>query len=248
MNNTTEYKVWDLPIRLFHWVNVICVLCLLFLGLIMLNKAQLGIQSIEAKIALKQLHVIIGYVFAVNLCIRLIWGFTGNQYSRWSHILPNKLFINDLRQYMGRAHLKQPQTYLGHNPLGRLAVMAMFILFITLMTTGLIRAGTDIYYPPFGHLAQQHVAAPNIAPATIKPYDKTGTQADKMAELKAFKKPLGTLHIYSAYALMILILLHLIFVVRAEILEGGNIIGAMFSGRKKISHPPEDLPPSSPSD
>ncbi len=33
------YKAWDLPTRLFHWINFLCVIVLSMLGLIMLNKA-----------------------------------------------------------------------------------------------------------------------------------------------------------------------------------------------------------------
>ena len=61
------YHVWDLPVRLFHWVNFLSVISLLFMGFIMLYKKELGITSLDAKIALKQVHVIIGYVFVVNL-------------------------------------------------------------------------------------------------------------------------------------------------------------------------------------
>ena len=31
------YKAWDLPVRVFHWINFMCVLILSFLGLIMLH-------------------------------------------------------------------------------------------------------------------------------------------------------------------------------------------------------------------
>jgi hypothetical protein len=33
----TEYKVWELPIRLFHWMNVFAIITLMLLGLIMLT-------------------------------------------------------------------------------------------------------------------------------------------------------------------------------------------------------------------
>ena len=64
------YKVWDLPVRLFHWVNFLSVISLLFMGFIMLYKKELGITSLDAKIGLKQVHVIIGYlgVYRQPLC------------------------------------------------------------------------------------------------------------------------------------------------------------------------------------
>ena len=49
MNEQTTrlYKAWDLPIRLFHWINFLCVLTPSILGLIMLNKGAFGISGPE---------------------------------------------------------------------------------------------------------------------------------------------------------------------------------------------------------
>jgi len=53
-----EYNAWDAPIRIFHWVNFISVISLIFVALIMMYKVELGITGVDAKIALKELHVI----------------------------------------------------------------------------------------------------------------------------------------------------------------------------------------------
>ena len=117
----------------------------------------------------------------------------------------------------------------------------VFLLLLTFqMVTGMIRAGTDIYYPPFGHLAASYVAAEGVSPSQIKPYDDTGTNADKMAELKAFKSPFGTLHIYAAYVLWLLILIHVVAVVRAETGGEGTLVSAMISGKKHLPGKPVD--------
>ena len=75
-----EYNVWDAPTRVFHWVNFTTVILLIFMGLMMLFKKDLGITSLEAKIALKEIHVLIGYLFVLNLTWRIVWGFVGNGY------------------------------------------------------------------------------------------------------------------------------------------------------------------------
>ena len=79
-----QYKVWDLPTRIFHWVNFTTVILLLLIGTLMLYKKDLGITSLDAKIAIKEIHVLIGYVFVLNLLIRVVWGFIGNRFARWS--------------------------------------------------------------------------------------------------------------------------------------------------------------------
>jgi len=82
-NTLHNYRVWDLPTRIFHWVNFLAIISLIFVGLLMLYKKELGISGVPAKVGLKELHVTIGYVFVTNLIVRLLWGFIGNRFARW---------------------------------------------------------------------------------------------------------------------------------------------------------------------
>ena len=52
-----------------------------------LNAKALGIPS-DGKILLKTVHVYIAYVFVLNLAWRIVWGFIGSRYARWSVIMP----------------------------------------------------------------------------------------------------------------------------------------------------------------
>ncbi len=235
-----QYKVWDAPTRIFHWLNAATVLLLVLVGVLMLFKRDLGITALEAKLALKQLHVLIGYLFVANLLVRLVWGFVGNRFARWSSLIPGRGFGQMLVSYLASLKSGSPQQFLGHNPLGRLAVIALFLLLITQAATGLIRAGTDLYYPPFGSMLAAQVAAEGVDPASLKPYDKTGADPERYSELRAFKHIYGEIHLYAAYALLALLLLHILAVVRAEISEGGGLISAMVSGKKVLSREPED--------
>ena len=239
-SNIRIYEAWDINTRLFHWINVLCVITLSILGLIMLNKGSIGISGTEASIGLKALHVTVGYVFATNLIIRIAWGFIGPPLSLFSTLLPGKNFKQEMKSFNASVKAGQPQTFIGHNPKARVFLLVMFLLLTTIMVTGMVRAGTDIYYPPFGDFIAKYVAAEDISPAEIKPYDETGTDADKLASLKAFKKPFGTIHIYGAYLLWLLILVHLFNVIRADARGHGTLISAMFSGKKHLPRPPED--------
>lgn len=240
-SNFEEYKVWDASTRIFHWVNVLSVILLILFGLLMLYKKELGIVSIEAKIALKEVHVIVGYVFALNLVWRLIWGFIGSRYALWKNIFPGKGFTQLLKTYKTSINNGEPQQFLGHNPIGRIAVSVMILLLVISMSTGLIRAGTDIYYPPFGAFVAEYIAEENTDPESIIPYNPKGTNKEKASELKAFKKPFGQIHLYSAYTLMFIIFLHVFFVVRAERKEGGSLVSAMISGKKLLKEKPVDI-------
>jgi len=235
-----QYRVWDLPTRIFHWVNFTTVILLILIGTLMLFKRDLGITSLDAKIAIKTMHVLIGYIFTANLLFRLLWGFIGNRFARWSSILPGNGFGQRLSNYIASLKSRQPQQFLGHNPLGQLAVTMLMMLLLTQAVTGLIRAGTDIYYPPFGSIYQAEVAAEGVDPATIKPYDKTGTDADKLKALKSFKHIYGEVHYYTFLILLAMIALHIVAVVRTEAGQDGSLISGMFSGRKILSKEPTD--------
>ncbi|QYK02486.1 cytochrome b/b6 domain-containing protein [Shewanella psychrotolerans] len=231
------YRVWDRPTRLFHWINVSCVMALIFIGAIMLFKGELGISGLEAKVKLKELHVVVGYLFAVNLVVRLVWGCIGSNSARLSKMLPN---FSAVLAY--KAKLKQgasPQ-YLHHNPVGNLAVFAMMVLLVTIMFTGLIRAGTDIYYPPLGGLVSDYIAANGVDGASLKPYDETGVDNQKVAQIKPFKSLAGEVHVYSVYLLILIILVHIAGVIVAEIKHQPGLVSAMISGKKRLNRPPED--------
>lgn len=235
-----EYKAWDLPVRLFHWINFTTIIMLIFFGLVMLFKKELGIEGVEAKINLKVMHVTIGYVFVTNLVIRFLWGFIGNRHARWRTLIPSRGHMEKVRAHKESIRQGTPLQYIGHNPLGQIAATIIFLCLLVMAVTGLIRAGTDIYYPPFGSIAAEYVALPGVDPSTLVPYDKSAVDTEKFDELKAFKKPFGTIHIYTSYFLMFLIIVHIGAVVHAEVRQGGSIISAMFTGRKYLSEKSSD--------
>ena len=54
-----EYLAWDVPTRLFRWINALAVLGLIATGLEILTGSLLGLSP-EAKIAVKTVHVLLG--------------------------------------------------------------------------------------------------------------------------------------------------------------------------------------------
>ncbi|MDX1490240.1 MAG: cytochrome b/b6 domain-containing protein [Pseudohongiellaceae bacterium] len=240
MSELKSYAVWDSCTRWFHWINVLCVLSLIGLGLVILNANTLGIPN-DGKILLKETHVLTGYVFSLNLLWRFIWAFIGNRHARWGSILPGgKGFIQATRNYVVAFVSGRPEHYLGHNPLGRISVFVLFILLATQAITGLVLAGTDVFYPPFGHWIAQWIAAPGVQPDTLVPYASNMYDPQAYESMRAFRKPFITTHEYSFFALIVLILIHIVAVVVTEIKEGGNIISAMFTGKKTFVKPPID--------
>lgn len=234
------YNVWDAPTRWFHWINALVVLGLSIVGVILLNDNALGLSA-NGKILLKQIHTVLGYVMALNLIWRFVWAFFGNRYARWSAMLPFRSgFWGKLRAY-GNAFLSgEPQEYIGHNPAARLAVVALLLLLVLQAATGMILAGTDLFWPPFGSWFAGWVAAAGADPATVSPLAAHTLDQTAYKAMRAFRSPVVMIHLYAFYVLTGVILMHLAAVIVTEIHEGGSITSAMFTGRKILNRPPED--------
>jgi len=240
-----SYSVWDLPTRWFHWINVVCILGLVAIGSAILYAKDLGVTD-SGKILLKTTHVWFGYVFVVNLAWRIIWAFIGNRHARWAAIFPFRTgYGAALKSYLQDLSRGDARPYLGHNPVARVMVSIFFVLLVLQAVTGLVLAGTDIYYPPFGHWIASWIAAPGGDPSTIAPYDKTGIDPASWESMRAFRSPIVTIHYWNFYALLAAIVIHIAGVIVTELREGGGIISAMFTGKKVFDKKPQDDPGTS---
>jgi cytochrome b len=236
-----KYPVWDRSVRIFHWVNVLCILGLIAVGTVILNSKALGVPN-DGKVLLKTVHVYIGYLFALNLAWRLIWGFIGNRFARWSAILPlgdgykrqRQAFVSGLKN-------GESAQFIGHNPLARWMVTFLFIVLTAMAVTGLVLGGTDVYMPPFGETFKSWVAEDPENTAMVKPYSDEGVNEEAYQAMRDFRKPFIKIHYYGFYVLLAAISLHLAAVILSELRERIGLISAMFNGEKVFSKKPVDL-------
>ncbi|MFZ3046604.1 MAG: cytochrome b/b6 domain-containing protein [Desulfatirhabdiaceae bacterium] len=245
MSELKSYAVWDASTRWFHWINALCVFAIAVVGLVILNAGDLGVSN-TGKVALKTIHTWIGYVLALNLLWRIAWAFLGNRYARWRSILPGgKGYLRAVRSYVAAFIAGLPEQYLGHNPVGRLGIAMLFLLLSIQVITGLVLAGTDLFYPPLGHWIAQWVAVPDVAPGSLLPYAPKMYDAAAYESMRAFRKPFPLVHLYNFYVLVVVVVMHVAAVIITELREGGSIISAMITGRKIISGRPVDQDRSS---
>jgi cytochrome b len=237
------HEVWDRTTRIFHWLNVICVLLLIIIGVMILNANTLGVSA-EGKVTLKIVHAYVGYVFTLNLLWRLVWGFIGGRYSRWKAILPGgKGYLSQTSAYIQGFRKGDAPAYKGHNPLGRIMIGIMMFLLCAQMATGLVLAGTDLYFPPFGHefaeratgAGEDHSMLVGLVPGNKEMLDPEG-----YAAMREFRAPFIEIHEICFYLLILAILLHVVAVVVTEVRERSGLISAMFSGIKYLDKKPED--------
>jgi cytochrome b len=108
--------VWDLPTRMFHWLLAAC-----FAG------AWLTAESESWRLV----HVTLGYTVAALVAFRLAWGFAGSRYARFAEFVKGPSAVLDYLKGMLR---RQPARFVGHNPAGAIAILALLLLggFVTL--------------------------------------------------------------------------------------------------------------------
>ena len=133
-------RVWDLPTRLFHWALVVCIV-----GLV--TTAQIGGNAMEW-------HFRFGYSVLTLLLFRLLWGFVGGHWSRFSTFLYSPASL--LRYLRGREVDGQP---LGHSPLGALSVFAILALLLLQVGTGLFSDDEIAAVGPLSKLASGAVVS-----------------------------------------------------------------------------------------
>jgi len=126
--------IWDLPLRLFHWLLVVAVVAAYV-------TATLGGNLMDW-------HGRIGSFILGLLIFRIIWGFIGTTYARFGSFFPT--FSRLI------AYLKGRWQGIGHNPLGAFAVFALLSTLIVQVSTGLF-ANDDIAYqgPLYGFIDKE---------------------------------------------------------------------------------------------
>lgn len=113
-------RVWDLPTRLFHWCLALCVV-----GSVV--SAKLGGNAMVW-------HFRLGYVVLAMLAFRLLWGFLGGRWSRFSSFVYAPSTV--LRYLRGQAG-DHEHLDVGHSPLGAFSVFALLALLAAQAGTGL---------------------------------------------------------------------------------------------------------------
>jgi cytochrome b len=115
---TERILVWDLPTRLFHWL-----LAASFAGAWLTSDSERWIN----------VHVTLGYTFAGLIAFRLVWGFVGSRYARFSSFVAGP---GAVKRYLGSILAFRPEHHAGHNPAGGWAVLALLGLGAITALTG----------------------------------------------------------------------------------------------------------------
>jgi cytochrome b len=123
MESQELVKVWDLPLRIFHW--------LLVAGFFIAYLTEDDLLTV---------HVWAGYLVTGLLVFRLVWGFIGNDYARFSNFLcrPGKSIA-----YLKDLIALKTKRYIGHNPAGAAMIVLLLVSLLVTVITGFAVYGAD---------------------------------------------------------------------------------------------------------
>ncbi len=124
--NDRKIRVWDLPVRLFHWALVVLLAVSYF-------TARAGGEWMK-------FHFWSGYTIFALVLFRIAWGFVGSTTARFTDFVKGpSAAIAHLRDLLGRGRPREA----GHNPVGGAMVVALLLAVLLQVVAGLFSADTD---------------------------------------------------------------------------------------------------------
>ncbi len=117
-------KVWDPFVRIFHWALVLCF-----------TVAWLSADEWQ------DLHELAGYTVAALVLLRIVWGFTGTRYARFSQFVRSPGSVLGYLKAMRTGH---EARHIGHNPAGGMMVLVLLASLALLTLSGWL--GTDLFW------------------------------------------------------------------------------------------------------
>lgn len=194
MNQQHTTKVWDPFVRIFHWGLVFA-----FIVAYLTEEDFLSI------------HTLAGYVVLGLLSLRLVWGFIGPRYARFSDFTYS---IASIRNFLKDTLSFRARRYLGHNPAGG----AMILLLIT-----------SLLLTSFTGLAIYAIA------------EQAGPLAGILTNSSEFMEDaLEETHEFFANFTLFLVFIHIAGVIIESLLHRENLARSMVTGYKRALDAPEE--------
>ncbi len=136
--------VWEFPVRLYHWVNAVCVLLLIATGFIIGNPIPITYANEAYQQywfgTVRFIHFVAAFVFFFNFLVRIYWGFVGNRYARWRNFIPLtrqqwREMLDVLKVDILQTDIKE-RISIGHNALAGFIYFLSFLVFLFQALTG----------------------------------------------------------------------------------------------------------------
>lgn len=202
-----EIRVWDPLVRIFHWTLV----------------AGFTIAYLTGEEG-SNLHINSGYLVLGLITFRVVWGFIGTRYARFSDFVYSRQAVT---RYLKSLLSRKPEHYTGHNPAGGWMVIVMLVTLFVVSVSGLKLYAVE---EGLGPLAGPLPTVTLISPA----FADSDSDEDKGG--KNFSEEFWEeIHEASANFMLFLVFVHIAGVIIAGRLHHENLVRAMLTGKKQTT-------------
>lgn len=141
MSKLSIKYVWEIPVRVTHWVNVLAMTTLCITGIFIGHPLSIGESASAYTMGwIRFVHFTTAYVFTIGLAVRAYWSFAGNKYSNWRAFFPflnsadREKMIATFKYYLFLDR-KLPHV-VGHNAVASTAYFLAFLLYLGMIVSG----------------------------------------------------------------------------------------------------------------
>ncbi len=217
-----EVVVWDPLVRSGHWLLVLAF-----------TIAYLTEEE------LLTVHSWAGYLVAAIVVVRVVWGFIGPRFARFSDFVyrPARVLA-----YLGELLTFRARRYLGHSPTGGVMVIALLLVLAATTVSGMAVLAIEENAGPLAHWLGHPAATVSnppgqLTPAVMRFPSETGalTPVNGEEELEGEHEfeLLEELHEFLANVTLVLVIVHIGGVLFASLVHRENLVWAMVTGRKR---------------
>jgi Ni/Fe-hydrogenase 1 B-type cytochrome subunit len=134
--------VWDLPVRLTHWLLALSITVLAITGFYIGHPFLLAPDPVGQEFVMGTvlaIHFFAAIVFSLSEISRIVWLFFGNRYARWDQLIPThkakwKRAWEWLKFYI--FFRAETPSFVGHNPLAGITYAVVYAVCILAALTG----------------------------------------------------------------------------------------------------------------
>ncbi len=141
-----EYEwiyLWQLPLRLMHWVAAISIVVLIVTGFWIGRPYFMGSAQSTSSFGtqwMRLAHFLAGMLLTVTGLVRMYWLIAGNRFERFPALFPVR--GRDLRNLVKQARFylfmppRNMPEYIGHNPMAQVSYTLVYLAAVVMVLTG----------------------------------------------------------------------------------------------------------------
>lgn len=210
--DTVKVYVWELPVRVWHWMNALSIFVLfvtgIYIGKPFVHSASSGSADAFLMGWVRIVHFITAFVFTIGWIFRLYWNLFGNRYT-FQHPFRLRFWAGmweTLKYYLFLPNRKP--HYVGHNPLAMFSYWVFGVMSLIVILTGFFMLFEPQLDSGFGRMVSWVFLV----------------FGDSFS--------IRSWHHVMAWAIILFVIVHVYMAIRDDLLEHSGTISSMITGYK----------------